>query len=168
MNENEEPKLTKRQRQWMAVKFVLFSISAGVIEAGSYFILNKYTNIDRYTTLDETFGNKYGLTYFIALVLSVLWNFTLNRKFTFKSAVNVPLAMLKVFAYYCVFTPLSICWTVTFTDRGVNEYIVLLCTMLINLVTEFLYSRYVVYRHDLYTSEAGRRELQDGRTPWGK
>ncbi len=163
MDGNEEPRLTKQQTRWMAVKFVLFSISAGVIEAGSYFILNEYTNIDRYTSLDETFGNKYGLTYFIALVLSVLWNFTLNRKFTFKSAVNVPVAMLKVFAYYCVFTPLSIWWTVSVTNRGVNEYVVLLCTMLINLTTEFLYSRYVIYRHDLYTSEEGQRELQKDR-----
>ena len=161
MAEFDDPQLTPRQNRWMAIKFVLFSISAGVIEAGSYFILNEFTNIDRFTNLDEVFGNEYGLTYFIALVLSVVWNFTLNRKFTFKSAANVPVAMLKVFGYYCVFAPLSIWWTVTLTNGGWNKYIVLLLTMLINLCTEYLFTRYVVYRHQLYTSEDGRRELEN-------
>ena len=161
MAEYDDPQLTKAQNRWMAVKFVLFSISAGVIEAGSYFILNEFTNIDRYSRLDEIFGNEYGLTYFIALVLSVLWNFTLNRKFTFKSAANVPVAMLKVFGYYCVFAPLSIWWTVTLTDGGWNKYIVLLLTMLVNLCTEYLFTRYVVYRHQIYTNRDGQRELEN-------
>ena len=161
MDGYEDAKLTERQSRWMAIKFVLFSISAGVIEAGSYLVLNEFTNIDRYTSLDEVFGNEYGLTYFIALVLSVLWNFTLNRKFTFKSAANVPVAMLKVFGYYCVFAPLSIWWTVTLTDGGWNKYIVLLGTMLVNLCTEYLFTRYIVYRHQIYTSEEGQRELEN-------
>ena len=161
MAEFDDPQLTPAQNRWMAVKFVLFSISAGVIEAGSYFILNEFTNIDRYTNLDEVFGNEYGLTYFIALVLSVVWNFTLNRKFTFKSAANVPVAMLKVFGYYCVFAPVSIWWTVSLTNGGWNKYIVLLLTMLVNLVTEYLFTRYVVYRHQIYTSKDGQRELEN-------
>lgn len=161
MENQREAKLTKHQNRWMAVKFVLFSISAGVIEAGTYFLLNEFTNIDRFTTLEKTFGNEYGLTYFIALVLSVLWNFTLNRKFTFKSAANVPVAMLKVFGYYCVFAPLSIWWTVTLTDDGWNRYIVLLGTMLLNLCTEYLFTRHVVYRHQIFTSTEGQRELEN-------
>lgn len=161
MDAKEEPVLTKAQSRWMAIKFVLFSISAGVIEAGSYYILNEFTHIDQYTNLDEVFGNEYGLTYFIALVLSVVWNFTLNRKFTFKSAANVPVAMLKVFGYYCVFAPLSIWWTVSLTNAGVNKYLVLLCTMGGNLCTEYLFTRYVVYRHQLYTSEEGQRDLEN-------
>ena len=161
MDAKEEPVLTKAQSRWMAIKFVLFSISAGVIEAGSYYILNEFTHIDQYTTLDEVFGNEYGLTYFIALVLSVVWNFTLNRKFTFKSAANVPVAMLKVFGYYCVFAPLSIWWTVSLTNAGVNKYLVLLGTMGVNLCTEYLFTRYVVYRHQLYTSEEGQRDLEN-------
>ena len=161
MDAKEEPVLTKAQSRWMAIKFVLFSISAGVIEAGSYYILNEFTHIDQYTNLDEVFGNEYGLTYFIALVLSVVWNFTLNRKFTFKSAANVPVAMLKVFGYYCVFAPLSIWWTVSLTNAGVNKYLVLLGTMGVNLCTEYLFTRYVVYRHQLYTSEEGQRDLEN-------
>lgn len=161
MDAKEEPVLTKAQSRWMAIKFVLFSISAGVIEAGSYYILNEFTHIDQYTNLDEVFGNEYGLTYFIALVLSVVWNFTLNRKFTFKSAANVPVAMLKVFGYYCVFAPLSIWWTVSLTNADVNKYLVLLGTMGVNLCTEYLFTRYVVYRHQLYTSEEGQRDLEN-------
>ena len=161
MDAKEEPVLTKAQSRWMAIKFVLFSVSAGVIEAGSYYILNEFTHIDQYTNLDEVFGNEYGLTYFIALVLSVVWNFTLNRKFTFKSAANVPVAMLKVFGYYCVFAPLSIWWTVSLTNAGVNKYLVLLGTMGVNLCTEYLFTRYVVYRHQLYTSEEGQRDLEN-------
>ena len=161
MAQFDDPKLTKVQSRWMAIKFVLFSISAGVIEAGSYYILNEFTHIDQYTNLDELFGNEYGLTYFIALVLSVVWNFTLNRKFTFKSAANVPVAMLKVFGYYCVFAPLSIWWTVSLTNADVNKYLVLLGTMGVNLCTEYLFTRYVVYRHQLYTSEEGQRDLEN-------
>lgn len=161
MDAKEEPVLTKAQSRWMAIKFVLFSISAGVIEAGSYYILNEFTHIDQYTNLDEVFGNEYGLTYFIALVLSVVWNFTLNRKFTFKSAANVPVAMLKVFGYYCVFAPLSIWWTVSLTNADVNKYLVLLGTMGVNLCTEYLFTRYVVYRHQLYTSEEGQHDLEN-------
>ena len=161
MDAKEEPVLTKAQSRWMAIKFVLFSISAGVIVAGSYYILNEFTHIDQYTNLDEVFGNEYCLTYFIALVLSVVWNFTLNRKFTFKSAANVPVAMLKVFGYYCVFAPLSIWWTVSLTNADVNKYLVLLGTMGVNLCTEYLFTRYVVYRHQLYTSEEGQRDLEN-------
>ncbi|MBO4819058.1 MAG: GtrA family protein [Firmicutes bacterium] len=125
-----------------AVKFTLFSISAGLIEIGSFTLLNEMLHL------------KYWLSYLIALVLSVLWNFTLNRKFTFKSAANVPIAMLKVAAYYVVFTPLStllvkyltetLCW---------NEYLVTALNMLLNFVTEFLYQRFYVFGNSLDTAE---------------
>lgn len=161
MEAEEEIKLSPKQNRLMAVKFFLFSVSAGVIEAGSYTILSEFTSIDNLTELDEVFGNEYGLTYFIALVLSVIWNFTLNRKFTFKSAANVPVAMLKVLAFYLVFAPLSIWWTVELTGLGWNNYLVLVLTMIVNLVTEFLYWRYVVYHNQIYTSESGRMELAE-------
>jgi len=160
MKQNNTPELTPKQSRLLAVKFFLFSISAGVIEMGSYALLNEFTRIDEWTGLDELFGNEYGLTYFIALALSVLWNFTLNRKFTFKSAANVPVAMLKVFGYYLVFAPLSIWWTVVLTGLGWNEYLVLLLTMVINLVTEYVFCRFVVYRGSIYTSENAKSELE--------
>lgn len=157
MKKKNQPQLTKQQNLWMAVKFVLFSASAGIIEFGAFFLLNRFTNLDRLTGLEEIFGNEHGLTYFIALFLSVLWNFTLNRKFTFLSAANVPVAMLKVLAFYLVFAPLSIWWTVALTNRGINEYLVLIGTMLINLSTEFVYHRFVVFRNSLYTNKEGLR-----------
>ena len=140
----EVAKLTKKQEAWNFVKFVLFSISAGVIQIASFTLLNE-------VIIKDT-GHKYGWSYFIALVLSVLWNFTVNRKFTFKSAKNVPIAMLLVFAFYCVFTPLSIWWGEALTKVGWNEYLVLFITMAINLVTEFLWTRYVVYRNSINTA----------------
>ena len=126
-----------------SVKFVLFSISAGVIQIGSF------------TLLEEAFHLIHWLSYLISLALSVLWNFTLNRKFTFHSASNVPVAMLKVAGFYLVFTPLSTWWTAVLTGTGVgwNEYVVLVLTMLVNFVTEYLFQRFVVFGKSLDTDQ---------------
>ncbi|NCB74470.1 MAG: GtrA family protein [Clostridia bacterium] len=161
MEKSASPTLSKKQNMWMAIKFVLFSISAGVIQFGSFTILNEFVHLDKFTSLDELLGNDYGLSYFIALVLSVLWNFTLNRKFTFKSVANVSVAMLKVFGYYLVFTPLSVWWGVALTTHGWNYYLVLGLTMLANLCTEFLFCRFVVYRNNLFTNEAAQKQLRE-------
>ena len=142
--------LTKKQEWWNFVKFVLFSISAGVIQIASFTVLNEWIIRD--------IGEKYGWSYFISLTLSVLWNYTVNRKFTFKSANNVPIAMLLVFAFYCVFTPLSIWWGNALTGIGWNEYIVLGGTMAINLITEFLWTRYVVYRNSINTAKDKKKK----------
>jgi len=135
----------KNQNVWQAIKFLLFSISAGVIQIGSFTILNEFIIKDT--------GMEYGWSYFISLTLSVLWNFTFNRKFTFKSANNVPIAMLEVVAFYVVFTPLSIWWGEALTNQAHwNEYLVLAFTMVINFVTEFLYQKYVVFRNSIDTA----------------
>lgn len=119
------------------VKFVLFSASAGIIQVASFTLLN------------ELLALNYWVSYLISLVLSVVWNFTLNRKFTFHSANNVPIAMAKVAVFYLIFTPLSTWWTAALTEPsyGVmwNEYVVLVGTMLINFVTEYIYDRFVVF-----------------------
>lgn len=123
---------------WRFAKFVGFSASAGVIEMGSFALLN------------ETTGWSYWPCYLIALTLSVLWNFTLNRKFTFRSAANVPRAMMLVFAYYMVFTPATT-WLGSHLADGLgwNEYLVTAINMLLNVSTEFLYQRFIVYRHSV-------------------
>ena len=119
---------------WRMLKFVLFSISAGAIQIISFALLN------------ELSGWSYWPCYLISLVLSVLWNFTLNRKFTFKSAANIPAAMLKVLGYYLVFTPLSTILGSYLADTLLwNEYIVTIINMLLNLSTEYLFQRYCVY-----------------------
>ena len=127
------------------IKFVLFSISAGVIQVLSYTLFSKLIFNDN--------TNPYGISYFISLVLSVLWNFTINRKFTFKSANNVPIAMLLVFLYYCAFTPLSILWGDALTKIGWNDFLVLFLTMIINMLTEYVWTRYVIYRNSINTAE---------------
>lgn len=128
------------------IKFFLFSVSAGVIQMGSFALLN------------ELAGLEYWLSYLIALVLSVVWNFTFNRKFTFKSTGNVGRAMLLVALYYCVFTPLSTLLEHYLADTlAWNEYIVTLINMLLNMVTEFLFQRFVVYRNSVDNRDAAEK-----------
>ena len=145
---------------WRAIKFGLFSISAGLIEIVSFTLLTELTPLS------------YAPRYIIALVLSVLWNFTLNRQFTFKSASNVPIAMLKVALYYVVFTPLST-WLGDFLSGSLcwNEYLVTALNMILNFVTEFLYQRFFVFGNSLDTNalaqkqaekEASERDSADG------
>ena len=130
--------MEKKKELIRSIKFMLFSISAGVIQVLSF------------TLMEELLHWAHWLSYLIALVLSVLWNFTLNRKFTFCSASNVPVAMVKVALFYVVFTPLSTWWTAVLTDTcHWNEYLVLVLTMVVNFVTEYLYQRFVVFGKSL-------------------
>lgn len=124
-----------------AVKFTLFSLSAGIIQTLSFTLMN------------EVFAWNYWVCYLTALTLSVVWNFTLNRKFTFQSASNVPIAMLKVAGFYLVFTPLSTWGGQALADIGWNEYIILALSMVCNLVTEFFFQKYVVFRDALDTAK---------------
>ena len=134
-----------KQEIWRAIKFLLFSASAGIIEIGSFALLNELTNWS------------YWPCYLIALVLSVLWNFTLNRKFTFRSANNVPVAMLKVALYYAVFTPLSTALEHWLTSGlGWNEYLATGINMARNFITELLYQRFFVFGKSIDTLEKTR------------
>jgi putative flippase GtrA len=125
-----------------ALKFTAFSISAGVIQIGSFALL-------------EIFIKDYWIPYLVSLVLSIVWNFTLNRRYTFKSAANVPVAMAKVFGFYLVFTPLSTYLGNLVEDNGVNDFVVLIATMLANFVLEFLFCKFVVYRGNEDTLNSG-------------
>lgn len=123
----------QKKQLWQAIKFTMFSVSAGVIQIGSFALL-------------EIFIKVYWIPYLISLVLSILWNFTLNRRYTFHSAANVPVAMAKVFGFYLVFTPLSTYLGNAAEGRGANDFIILIVTMLANFVLEFLFCKFVVYR----------------------
>ncbi len=124
-----------------ALKFTLFSISAGIIQIASFTLMNELLHLP------------YWVSYLVALILSVLWNFTLNRKYTFRSAANVPVAMLKVAAFYLVFTPLSTWLEHVYTDTlGWNEYLATALNMILNFVTEFLYQRYFVFGDSIDTN----------------
>ena len=129
-----------------SLKFLLFSISAGLIEIGVFTLLNELLHLP------------YWLSYLTALVLSVLWNFTFNRRFTFQSAANIGRAMALVFLFYLVFTPLSTMLEHQLAGvRGWNEYLVTAINMVLNFVTEFLYQRFVVYRNSLDTNDRARK-----------
>ena len=139
----------ERKELIRALKFLLFSVSAGVIQIGSF------------TIMDLAFANfSYVLKSYIAVILSVLWNFTFNRKFTFQSASNVPIAMIKTFCYYIVFAPLSIHLGDMYLVKtlGWNEILVQAITMVINFVTEFLYQRFFVFRNSIDTAVKNKEE----------
>lgn len=124
---------SNKKQLWQAVKFTLFSVSAGVIQIGSFALL-------------EIFIKDYWIPYLVSLVLSILWNFTLNRRYTFKSAANIPVAMAKVFGFYLVFTPISTLLGNMAEGYGVNDFIILIATMMANFVLEFLFCKFIVYR----------------------
>lgn len=142
----EETKSDKKAELLRSLKFLLFSMSAGLIQIGSFTLMNELLHLP------------YWVSYLIALVLSVLWNFTLNRRYTFKSANNVPIAMLKVAAYYAVFTPLSTWLEDILTGLGWNEYLVTFLNMTLNLITEFLFQRFYVFRDSIDTNELSKKE----------
>ena len=132
-----------------SLKFLLFSISAGVIELAAFSLLNELTPWS------------YWPCYLIALVLSVLWNFTLNRRYTFQSATNVPAAMAKVFGFYCVFTPLSTLLGSYLADTLLwNEYLVTVINMVSNFVLEYLFDRLVVFRGSIDTNTLAKKEQE--------
>ena len=140
--------MSKQKEITRGVKFVLFSISAGVIEFVSFALLEAFTPWE------------YWPKYLIALILSVLWNFTLNSQFTFRSAGNVPIAMLKVALYYAVFTPLStILGNFLAETCGWNGILVTILNMAANLVTEYLYDRYFVFRKTIDTNKKAQDSI---------
>ena len=131
----------KNREFWRIVKFVLFSASAGIIEMGVFALLNEWIRWS------------YWPCYLIALTVSVVWNFTLNRRFTFRSASNVPRAMALVLLFYCVFTPVTTLLGNYQAETLLwNEYLVTGINMLLNITTEYLYDRFVVFRKSLDTN----------------
>ncbi len=147
-NNTNDVKQTERKKEVVRmIKFVFFSASAGLIEMGSFALLN------------ELIKWPYGPCYLIALTLSVVWNFTLNRNFTFKSANNIPVAMAKVAAFYCAFTPLSTLLGNYLAETLLwNEYLVTAINMILNFVTEYIYDRFVVFGASMDTKENKAKE----------
>lgn len=150
----KQGKSTRAKETLRVIKYALCAGSAGIIETLSFTLLN------------ETMNWPYWPSYLIALVLSVLWNFTLNRKFTYRSANNVPKAMFQTFCFYLVFTPLTTIGGNFFAENlGVNNYIVLIGTMALNFITEYLYQRFYVFRATIDTNDvaerAGEKQLSE-------
>jgi putative flippase GtrA len=122
-----------------AIKFTIISISAGIIQIGTFTLLYELLQLD------------YWISYLVSLLLSIIWNFTINRKITFKSANNIKVAMLLVLVFYAVFTPVSTLLGHLATEHGADGFVVEIITMLANFVLEFLYNRFVVYRNSCDT-----------------
>jgi putative flippase GtrA len=139
----------KKKEVIRAVKFALISASAGIIEIGLFTVLNEFT------------GLRYWPCYLIALIASVLWNFTINRRYTFKSTKNVPRAMAMVFAFYLVFTPVTtILGDYLAETAGWNEYLVTGLNMALNLTLEYLYDTFIVYRGDMDNNDIARKDAE--------
>lgn len=133
-------------KEWIRVlKFTIISISAGIIQVATFALFN------------DVFHFNYWVGYLTSLILSILWNFTINRKITFKAANNVKVAMLLVLAFYTVFTPVSTILGEIAENSGVNEYLVLALTMISNFILEFLYTRYFVYRNSCDTAVSEKK-----------
>ena len=125
----------KKEAMIQMLKFTLFSASAGIIQVVSFAILN------------ELLCLVYWPAYLVSLILSIIWNFTLNRQYTFKSAANIPIAMTKLFGFYAIFTPLSTWLGHLAEAAGINDYIILAVTMLSNFVLEFLFCKFLIYKN---------------------
>lgn len=139
--------MKKNKELWQAIKFTLFSISAGIIQAASFALLHDVFHIENYW-----------MCHIPSLVLSVLWNFTFNRRYTFRSDCNLPKAMSLVALYYIVFTPASAWWGTLMENAGVHDWLIEIFNMLVNFVTEFLFQKFVVYRGTIDTNELARKD----------
>jgi len=135
----------RRQEMLRALKFLLFSISAGIIQILSF------------TLFMEVFHLPEWQSHLISLILSVIWNFTFNRRYTFQSAANIPKAMALVALFYCVFTPASTWLVNVLTQAGVNGYLTEALVMVLNFVLEFFYQRFVVFKNSLNTNDLAKK-----------
>ena len=135
-----------------AVKFTLISISAGIIQIGSFTLMYELCSLD------------YWLSYLVSLLLSIIWNFTINRKITFKSTSNVPKAMAQLLGFYAVFTPVTMLGGQWIESLGVHGLIVEAVTMILNFVLEFLFCRFVIYRNSCDTAEKKENQVEEEST----
>jgi len=150
-----EPAAAAKKKEFlMAFKYLLFAASAGVIQIVSFTLLTELTPFP------------YWPSYLIALVLSIIWNFTFNRRFTFKSANNVTVAMLQMFAFYAVFTPVSTILGDYLVDTILwNEYLVTAMNMVANFILEFLFQRFYVFRKSIDTNDIAKKEHAEPEQP---
>lgn len=130
---------------WQMIKFTLFSISAGAIQLIGHILLYNVLHLP------------YWVSYLASLAASVLWNFTFNRRYTFRSDANVARSMLLVALFYAVFTPVTTIGGQWLVDKGLNGNLVQIGTMLLNFVLEYLYQRFVVYRGRIDTNDVAKR-----------
>lgn len=130
-------------------KFTLLSLSAGLVEACSFMLIDLLTPMT------------YDWKHVISIVLSVLYNFTLNRRYTFKSANNIPIAMLKVGIFYVFFIPVTAWLGQIAANTGWNEYLIKGLSMLANFVGEFIWWKYIVFRGTENTNDLAKKTVEE-------
>ena len=147
----ETVKLSKKENFMQLVTYCCCAASAGVVQIVSFTLLLEFVFHDE--------GRPFGPSYLLSLLLSVLWNFTVNRRFTFKSAANIPSALLKFLGYCAVFAVLSTLWGTAITDHFTAHWVKYATeggTMLVNGVTDFLFMRFIVFGRSINTSASGQ------------
>lgn len=151
------------------LKYALIAVSAGVIQFVSSTVLKLILDATGLAGQRMHFITDTETTAFISetvgLVLSVLWNCTFNRKYTFKAANNIPVAMCLALVFYVPFYPFQIWYMATvqngLANIGIWGFIISLITcMIINGVLEFLWQRFVVFRKSLDTNNSAKKEEQ--------
>ncbi len=176
----EELKAARKKKAKRFLKYAIIAISGGLIQLTAYIILSDAIKLDKHVSFDAIYqkqpwlteifydpdtGKTYGLSYFIAVSLSVIWNFTFNRKYTFKSASNVPKAMLLFVLYYAFSIPFN-CWAIVQLNKLVvfplSDKVILICIMLANGLPAFFYQRYVVFGRSLDTKHKKHKKEQGG------
>lgn len=149
----------KNGTKWQAFKYLCCTASAGLIQIISFTILQAAIpdNGETLHFIVEDMSRATFIATTVALALSVLWNFTLNRKFTFKSAKNVPVAMFLAFLFYVPFYPFQTWYvhTVKVALGGSDGagFLAEATVMLINGILEFCWQKFVIYRKS--TNSAG-------------
>ena len=155
--EEKAAKKEKRKTLFQIIKYAICTASAGLIEFITFTILTKTPILSSMANEKVWFFTENNLAWFvataIALFLSIVWNFTINRKFTFKSAGNVPRAMSLAFLFYVPFFPFKLWFNSYMPEHlGVDSLLIEVITMLINGVLEFCWQKFVIYRKEQDTA----------------
>jgi len=127
LKEKDDHKSTKQ-----ALKFMFFLIIAEIIQAALFTLFSEIFLLDAWKC------------HLISQIFSVFLLFFLNHHYTFKASERLFTALLLTAVFYLFFTPLSTLYVREMAARH-NRYLVELSILLINLVLEFLYSKYLVY-----------------------
>lgn len=148
-------KKEKRKGVMQFIKYALCAASAGIIQIVLFSILQAVIPSNGKTIhfIVEDMDLVTFIATTVALCASILWNFTFNRKFTFKDAGNVPRAMILAFLFYVPFYPFQTWYVHTIKSLLVEAIgtdgagiIAEGSVMIINFALEFMWQKFVVFR----------------------
>ena len=148
-------KKEKRKGVMQFIKYALCAASAGIIQIVLFSILQAVIPSNGKTIhfIVEDMDLVTFIATTVALCASILWNFTFNRKFTFKDAGNVPKAMILAFLFYVPFYPFQTWYVHTIKSLLVEAIgtdgagiIAEGTVMIINFALEFMWQKFVVFR----------------------